>query len=367
MKKLTYLLAATAVLTACNGNQGYTVTGTVEGAAEGDTVYLAAPSKDLRSLEKIDSTTIQNGTFVFTGKQDTVVNRYVTYKPAGAQRGIYLDFFLENGKINLTLTNEVSTAAGTANNDTYQALRNEMNEVGKQLQAAYVAVNQKDLTEEELNAKKQEFYDLREKQMEVLKNGVRNNIATPVGVHLLKANHYNFSSEELEELVGQVSAEYANDPVILKIKEKLEKEKATAVGQKFTDFAMKDMEGNDVKLSDYAGKGKLVLVDFWASWCGPCRAAMPDLVELYKANKGKNFEIVGVSLDDNLDKWKGAVKDLNITWPQMSDLKGWQCEGARIYAVNGIPHVMLIDGEGTIVARNLHGEELKNKVAELLK
>ena len=122
-----------------------------------------------------------------------------------------------------------------------------------------------------------------------------------------------------------------------------------------------------VKLSDYAGKGKLVLVDFWASWCGPCRREMPNLVELYKQYKNKNFEIVGVSLDQNGDSWKAAIKQLNITWPQMSDLKYWECEGAQLYAVSSIPHVVLIDGEGTIVARGLHGEELQQKVAELLK
>lgn len=94
---------------------------------------------------------------------------------------------------------------------------------------------------------------------------------------------------------------------------------------------------------------------------------MPNLVELYKQYKNKNFEIVGVSLDQNGDSWKAAIKQLNITWPQMSDLKYWECEGAQLYAVSSIPHVVLIDGEGTIVARGLHGEELQQKVAELLK
>ena len=106
--------------------------------------------------------------------------------------------------------------------------------------------------------------------------------------------------------------------------------KATAVGQKFTDFEMQTPEGKTVKLSDYVGKGKVVLVDFWASWCGPCRREMPNLVEAYAKYKNKNFEIVGVSLDQSADAWKEAIKKLNITWPQMSDLKYWNCEGAQL-------------------------------------
>jgi peroxiredoxin len=165
----------------------------------------------------------------------------------------------------------------------------------------------------------------------------------------------------------QIPAAYDNDEAIVKIKNNVEKMKATAVGQKFTDFEMQTPEGKTVKLSDYVGKGKVVLVDFWASWCGPCRREMPNLVEAYAKYKNKNFEIVGVSLDQSADAWKEAIKKLNITWPQMSDLKYWNCEGAQLYAVSSIPHTVLIDGEGTILARGLHGDELQEKIAEAVK
>ena len=112
---------------------------------------------------------------------------------------------------------------------------------------------------------------------------------------------------------------------------------------------------------------KPVLIDFWASWCGPCRREMPNLVDAYAKYKGKNFEIVGVSLDQSADAWKESIKNLKITWPQMSDLKYWGSEGAQLYAVNSIPHTILIDGEGTIIARGLHGEGLQTKLAEVLK
>ena len=109
------------------------------------------------------------------------------------------------------------------------------------------------------------------------------------------------------------------------------------------------------------------IVDFYASWCGPCRREMPNLVEAYAQYKGKNFEIVGVSLDQDGAAWKEAINKLNMTWPQMSDLKFWQSEGAQLYAVNSIPHTVLIDGDGTIIARGLHGEELQTKIAEAVK
>ena len=111
----------------------------------------------------------------------------------------------------------------------------------------------------------------------------------------------------------------------------------------------------------------LVFVDFWATWCGPCRREMPNLVETYAKYKGKNFEIVGVSLDQDGAVWKEAIKKLDMTWPQMSDLKFWQSECAQLYAVNSIPHSVLIAGSGKIIARCLHGEELQAKIAEAVK
>ena len=109
------------------------------------------------------------------------------------------------------------------------------------------------------------------------------------------------------------------------------------------------------------------MVDFWASWCGPCRREMPNLVEAYAQYKGKNFEIVGVSLDQDAAAWKESIKKLNMTWPQMSDLQGWNNAGAKLYGVNSIPATVLVDQEGTIVARNLRGDAIKSKLNELLK
>lgn len=366
MKKLTYLAIATAALgmIACTGNKaGYVITGTVEGAADGDTVYLQEATG--RNLTKLDTAVIAKGTFTFKGKQDSAVNRYITYQANGTQ--LMEDFFLENGKITVALSAENGSATGTANNDAYQEIKNQIIEIRNKLNGVYQAMGDTTLSDEQKEAKLKERSQLEEQYQKVIKEGVQKNITNAVGVSLFQQTFYDNTTDENEALLKQVPANYQNDETIVRIKELTEKQKKTAVGTKFTDFEMPTPDGKTVKLSDYVGKGKVVLIDFWASWCGPCRREMPNLVEAYAKYKGKNFEIVGVSLDQDDAAWKESIKKMNMTWPQMSDLKFWQSEGAQLYAVNSIPHTVLIDGEGTIIARGLHGEELHAKIAELVK
>ena len=362
MKKVTYVLATAAFLAACSGNQGYTVTGTVDGAADGTMVYLQ--QQEGRQFIKLDSAVIQNGQFTLEGRQDTAKVCLLTCK--AGEEAVGMDFFLENGQINVQLSADAYSATGTPNNDAYQTIRQQLNDLNKQLFATYESLSDSTLTDEQLESKRTDIEALGDKMEEVSKAGIAQNITNAVGVYLLKRNYYSMSVEELEPLVAQIPAELT-DEAITQIKDKVEKLKATAVGQKFTDFEMQTPDGKAVKLSDYVGKGKVVLVDFWASWCGPCRREMPNLVEAYKKYRNKGFEIVGVSLDRDAEAWKNGIEKLDITWPQMSDLKYWDCEGAKLYAVSSIPHTVLIDGEGVILARGLHGEELQKQIAEALK
>lgn len=367
MRKFTYLAIATVALgmAACTGGQknGYTITGVVEGAANGDTVYLQ--ERTGRNFTKIDTAVIANGKFVFEGVQDSAIYRYVSYHKGNAP--MMTDFFLENGNIDIILAATGNSVKGTPSNDAYQIIKSQIEELNKKMTAIYEAMGDSSLTNDQKAAKQEEGKQIEEQFNKVIKEGVEKNITNPVGVFLFKQSFYENTTAENEALLQQIPASFQNDPAIVKIKEFTDKQKKTAVGAKFVDFEMQTPEGKTVKLSDYVGKGKVVLIDFWASWCGPCRREMPNLVEAYAKYKDKNFEIVGVSLDQDGAAWKEAIKTLNITWPQMSDLKFWQSEGAQLYAINSIPHTVLVDKDGTILARGLHGEELQTKIAEFVK
>ena len=217
MKKLTYLVIATAALgmAACTGNKpGYVVTGTVEGASDGDTVYLQEANG--RNLIKLDTAVITKGSFTFKGAQDSTVNRYITCEVDGEP--LMIDFFLENGKINIALTKGNDSATGTANNDAYQEIRTQINDISQKMNAIYEAMGDSSLSDEQKEAKQKEGAQLEEQYDKVIKEGVQKNITNPVGVFLFKQTFYNNSTAENEALLQQVPANFQNDDKIVRIK-----------------------------------------------------------------------------------------------------------------------------------------------------
>jgi len=151
---------------------------------------------------------------------------------------------------------------------------------------------------------------------------------------------------------------------VLMFHDLVSKSMALAEGQEAPEINLPDVNGNDLALSSL--RGKVVLIDFWASWCKPCRKEMPNVVKAYAKFKDKGFEIYGVSLDQTKEAWLEAIKEDGITWPQVSDLKYWECEAARLYNVQGIPFTVLIDKEGKIIAKNLRGEDLEKAIEKTL-
>ena len=364
MKKIVYLFAAgTMALAACSNDPAYKISGTIEGAADGELVYLQEVKG--REMVKLDSAVVTAGAFTFNGRQDVAANRYITYTPAEG-KGKMTDFFLENGNIAVTFGEE-TTVAGTPNNEIYQAYKNEIQPLNKQYGDLYKQYRAEGTTDEQKAELEKQMEEIDNKMNALTFSTIENNIINPVGIHLWPSNSYGMELSQLQALAAKVPAEFKTVPSIEKLLNRIVVLEKTAVGQKFTDFTMNDPEGNPVKLSDIIAKNKYTLIDFWASWCGPCRMEMPNVVAAYKEYNKKGFGIVGVSLDRDAEAWKKGIKDLGMTWDHMSDVKFWDCEGAKLYGVNSIPATVLVAQDGTIVARNVRGEAIKEKLAELLK
>lgn len=209
------------------------------------------------------------------------------------------------------------------------------------------------------------YYSLYEKQNLMDSLYIEENPSSYASVLALRGRYYMLDAAQLERALTRLDAPLQEMEEFKMMYGKMERLKAVEIGMEYTDFALETPEGELLKVSD-VHQGNVLMIDFWASWCGPCRRANPEVVEIYNTYHDRGFEILGVSLDRDSARWVQAIADDQLSWHHISDLKFWDSAGAELYGVSAIPHTVLIDREGIITAKNLHGDELRQMIESLL-
>lgn len=341
----------------CQNNE-YTLTGKAEGIQDGDSVFIARLNGS--QWEMCDTVVVNNNQFVLTGKADScdIYNFWMDTENASYQ-GF---FFSEPGKINLNVNKEKSIIGGTPLNDLYQQISDSLYVFGDRIAALY---DMEDPSSTDVTRKGEA---LNQEIKNYLQKQITENADNQVGLFLTLTNASLFSPEEMEQLIALLPEKSRNNPAVRNISAAIEQLKKNAVGQPYTDFSMNTPEGKEIKISDFVGKTKITVLDFWASWCGPCMAEAPEMVRLYQKYHTQSVEFVGVSLDTDENAWKKAIAEKGLVWPQGSELKEWQQNnGARLYNVEGIPYTIVLSQEGTILAKGLRAVQLDEFISATLK
>lgn len=378
MKYLSYILLCCLPFLG-KAQQKFSISGDIKNVKGSGKVYLALV-QDGR-YANVDSAIAKNGKFKFTGQlaypQNALLNLRrqdnQTKKLVNEQLGL----FLENSKIKVNGVGSLKDA---------KVFGSKTNEERLRLDAQINPITQKiiKIQNEFIDKKKEDLYvdgkmlpyaaqaaDSMRSHIEQIKNlnidfvKSHSNSFYAMDVFMTKIIGNKFDPAVAEPIFEGLSEELKNSTLGLQAKNKIQVAKRMTVGRQATDFIQKDVHDQDFTLSSL--RGKYVFVDFWASWCGPCRLENPHVVKAYEELKGDNFEIVSVSLDQNKEAWKNAIQQDNLPWIHVSDLKGWKNKVAILYGINSVPQNFLINPEGVIVAQNLRGEELTNKIKQHIK
>lgn len=363
MKKFSIFLLIVVILASCTGGKdSYTINGTINGVDSG-MVFLQ--KFDVDQWVKIDSTQLVKGEFTFKGKTLLPEMWYLSMK----EKQVFVPLFIENSKINLEIfadSVDKVNISGSVSHDIYkqyQAMNKSLNDKIEEIYKEWKkAKESKDSAAMKMTDSISTELDKQMKQN--LIDFVKANNKTAVASYLIIRNAWQFDLPELESMVNTLDTSLNSSIYTQSLKNRVTLLKSVDIGQPAPDFTLSDTTGNPFGLSDI--KGGYLLVDFWASWCSPCRAENPNIVKVFKAYNNKGFNILGVSFDTNRDKWIQAIKDDNLTWHHVSDLKGWGNAAGKLYGIMSIPANVLLDPDRKIIAHNLKGEELMKRLEELL-
>jgi peroxiredoxin len=353
MKKIVTLLLLLSIFGFCfkslSQAQHYEITGRIEGA-EG--VKFTLQKNTSGKVVVLDTTVVVNGLFKIVGGE-VEYPEMVSLVTLDRRKGF--SFFLENAEINITgkldaLSNAKVT--GSKSNDEYSAFMGSIKPLSEKLTKA---ANEYKLTTEAIMG------DMKTAQ----KKFVKNNPGSFVSPMLLRNLTNDMKPEEIELIINAMDPAVANSPAMTEIRSKMSAMISVSKGKKASDFKLNDVNGKEVALSSKIGT-KLLLIDFWAGWCSPCRLENPNVLKVYQEFNKKGFDIIGVSLDRTKDEWIKSIADDKLPWTQVSDLKYFNSPVAKLYNINSIPANFLLDEKGIIIEINLRGEALYNKIKEIL-
>lgn len=355
--------AAVLALTACHSNT-YKISGAVEGLNDGDTLFI---TNDLQTGIPTDTLIVKDGKFELSGETDST---YLCMVYSEKRNELNAPFFIEPGNISIKLveTPGASRVGGTKCNEQWQELNDSVMTIGKEINRIAEHIYGNTVDEMEQQKGMEQIEKLNQRFSAIVVKTTEKNIKNEFGYFLL-----TYYPEELIDnqtrmkLIDKLPDEKQKRPAIQKMLANLKQASESAEGMTIKDFTQPGLDGTPVSLLGEVSKSKITVIDFWASWCGPCRQEMPFMLELYDKYKDKGLNIIGISLDEDSDAWKAATQQLNIPWVQMSDLKGWENVIAKHFCVTSIPHTIVVDQQGKILKRGLRSEKLEEFVVGQLK
>ena len=315
--------------------------------------------------EHKDSADVVEGKFSFSGDLELPEVWYLRFDDKKA----YVSLFVENSQISVsgaTLNRDSVTISGSSIQDALtkfnQGQEGFYKEIDK-METDYMAAREIEDTAT-MNQIDLDYGAVSEKISEYIVEYIAGNTSSVLAPYLAVSNLLNdFTANQIDSTLNTFSKDIKDSKYIVSMQERSAKMRTTEVGAVAPLFTQNDPEGNPISLESF--RGNYLLIDFWASWCGPCRKENPNVVAAYNKYHDMGFDILGVSLDDNGENWVAAIDKDGLTWPQVGDLNGWANEVGQLYGVNSIPHSILLDEDGVIIAKNLRGEDLHEKLEEV--